>query len=66
MQNNKEAIIFARQADVRNAPTRSSEVYFELHEGTKVVILETLENWRKIRIADGKIGWIDQDNLREI
>jgi len=66
VQNNKEAIIFARQADVRNAPTRSSEVYFELHEGTKVVVLETLENWRKIRIADGKIGWIDQDNLREI
>lgn len=66
VQSNKEAVIFARQADVRNAPTRSSEVYFELHEGTKVLVLESLENWRKIRIADGKIGWIDQDNLREI
>ena len=65
-QSNQEAIIFASESEVMNAPTNSSPVYFELHEGTKVKVLETLDNWKKIRIADGKIGWIDQQDLKEI
>ena len=66
VKNNIEAIIFATEAEVMNAPTTSSETYFELHEGTKVTVLETLDNWKKIRIADGKIGWIDEKHLKEI
>ncbi len=66
VDNNIEAIIFSPAAQVKNAPTNSSEVYFELHEGTKVLILETLDNWKKIKIADGKMGWITTDNLKEI
>ena len=50
----------------RNAPTESSDAYFELHEGTKVSVLETLDNWKKIRIADGKIGWIEEKHIKEI
>lgn len=64
--NNKEAIIFAPEAEVMNAPTTTSEAYFELHEGTKVTVLENLDNWKKIRIADGKVGWIDEKHLKEI
>ena len=66
VKNNREAIIFASEAEVMNAPTTTSEAYFELHEGTKVIVLESLDNWKKIRIADGKIGWIDEKHLREI
>lgn len=66
MNTNIEAIIFAPAAEVKNAPTKSSEIYFELHEGTKVHILETLDNWKKIKIADGKMGWIDTAALKEI
>ncbi len=66
VQSNLEAIIFATEAEVMNAPTTTSETYFELHEGTKVTVLETLDNWKKIRIADGKIGWIDEKHLKEI
>ena len=66
MKNNREAIIFATEAEVMNAPTTTSEAYFELHEGTKVTVLESLDNWKKIRIADGKIGWIEEKDLKEI
>jgi len=66
VKNNREAIIFATEAEVMNAPTTTSETYFELHEGTKVTVLESLDNWKKIRIADGKIGWIEEKDLREI
>lgn len=66
VDNNIEAIIFSSEAKVKSAPTNSSDVYFELHEGTKVVILESLDNWKKIKIADGKMGWIDTAALKEI
>ncbi|MDN3641617.1 tetratricopeptide repeat protein [Lutimonas halocynthiae] len=66
MDTNVEAIIFYPAAEVKNAPTKSSDVYFELHEGTKVLILETLDNWKKIKIADGKMGWIDTAAIKEI
>jgi len=65
-QKNKTAIIFVAKADIKNAPSTSSEDVFELHEGTKVVILDELDNWKKIKIADGKIGWIYTEDLKEI
>jgi len=66
VKTNRTAIVFAEQTNVKSAPTNSSEVSFELHEGTKVRLLEKLDNWRKIKIADGKVGWIHVDDLREL
>jgi len=63
---NRPAIVFAQQTAIKSAPTMSSEISFELHEGTKVQILETLDNWKKIKIADGKMGWIIGDDLKEL
>ncbi len=66
IKNIKTAIIFATQTQVKSAPTKSSEINFELHEGTKVQILETLDNWKKIKIIDGKTGWINGEDLKEL
>lgn len=66
ISSTRMAIIFAQQAQVKSAPTKSSEVNFELHEGTKVFILESLDNWMKIRIADGNLGWIEEEDLKEL
>ena len=66
VQKNRTAIIFVDKVEIKNAPSTSSEEVFELHEGAKVVILDELENWKKIKIADGKIGWIYADDLKEI
>jgi tetratricopeptide (TPR) repeat protein len=63
-KNKKEAIVFAEKTTVRNAPTLNSEAIFTLHEGTKVVVLDTLDNWRKIKIADGKEGWIIAEEVK--
>lgn len=34
-----------------------------LHEGTKVIIEETLGNWHKIHIADGNSGWMETQDI---
>jgi tetratricopeptide (TPR) repeat protein len=65
-KNNIEAIVFAEKTEVRNAPTLNSEVVFTLHEGTKIKVLDTIDNWKKIKIADGKIGWIIADEIKEL
>jgi tetratricopeptide (TPR) repeat protein len=65
-QNNKEAIVFAEKTEVRNAPTLNSDEVFTLHEGTKVVVLDTIDDWKKIKIADGKLGWIIASEIKII
>lgn len=62
----KTAIIFAQQSVVKSAPTNAGEISFELHEGTKVELLESLDGWNKIKIADGKIGWIESGDIKEL
>ena len=65
-QNDKEAIVFAQEATIKSEPnTRSNEV-FRLHEGTKVKILDTINRWKKIKLADGKTGWIENDNIKQL
>ena len=59
-----EAIIFSEETSVNNAPTDNSEKIFTLHEGTKVLVLDTVDNWKKIRISDGKTGWIISDKIK--
>lgn len=66
VKNDIQAIIFAPQTQVKSAPTKSSDVNFELHEGTKVQIIETLDNWKKIKIVDGKSGWMNAEDLKEL
>lgn len=65
-ENDKPAIIFADSVGVKNEPKENAENAFMLHEGTKVQILETLDNWRKIQLADEKEGWVNKDALKEI
>lgn len=65
-KNYKAAIVFAQQAVIKSAPTDASEISFELHEGTKVELLESLDGWHKIKIADGKVGWIAENDIKEL
>ncbi|MGB3774489.1 MAG: SH3 domain-containing protein [Leeuwenhoekiella sp.] len=44
----------------------SSEQAFLLHEGTKVMILSTQEDWSEIRLADGKEGWIPKTDIKSL
>jgi len=66
IQKSSKAIIFSPKSEIKNAPSLDGETVFELHEGTKVTILDALSNWKKIKIADGKIGWVNTADIKEI
>lgn len=58
------AIIFASETSVKEEPNNRSNTIFNLHEGSKVFVEEELNDWNKIRLADGKNGWIPATDLR--
>ncbi|NNJ89603.1 MAG: tetratricopeptide repeat protein [Eudoraea sp.] len=58
------AIIFATETAVKEEPNNRSNTLFDLHEGSKVFVEEELNDWNKIRLADGKNGWIPETDLR--
>lgn len=65
-QNFKPAIVFDTQIDVRDAPTNNSEEIFILHEGAKVFVLDAIDSWKKIKLADGKQGWLQASAIKEL
>ncbi|MEW7289436.1 SH3 domain-containing protein [Aquimarina sp. 2304DJ70-9] len=66
LKNNQFAIVFAQETNIKSEPNLRSEEVFELHEGTKVQVTETVNNWKKIKLSDGKIGWIPAEDLKEL
>jgi len=61
-----EAIIFENKIDFRTEPNYRSEILFNLHEGTKVVIIEELNDWALVEIDDGNKGWIELQSIKKI
>ncbi|MFV9551703.1 tetratricopeptide repeat protein [Algibacter sp. PT7-4] len=58
------AIVFAQESKVKSNPNSRSEESFRLHEGTKVQVLESYNDWKKIKLSDGKEGWMLSSDLK--
>ena len=58
------AIIFADEVAISSEPNETSDEVFVLHSGTKVNVLESLNNYVRIRLSDGKTGWIPEKDLK--
>lgn len=65
-QNDKPAIVFVKESRVKSEPNLRSGEAFRLHEGTKVHILDTINNWKKIKLSDGKTGWISNQDIKQL
>lgn len=57
-------IVFAEEVEVRSEPNSRSDEIFQLHEGTKIQVLETYQDWIKFELANGIQGWMDKANVR--
>ncbi|MEP2056761.1 MAG: tetratricopeptide repeat protein [Maribacter litoralis] len=58
------AIVFSEESLVKAEPNNSSAEVFILHAGTKVNVLDQLDDWKKIKLADGKTGWLPNDDIK--
>ena len=60
-----EAILQSAIVTVKNSPDAKSSDAFVLHGGVKVEIVDRIGEWAKIRLADGKVGWME-GNVAEV
>ena len=61
------AIVIAPSVTVKSTPAQNGTDLFILHEGTKVIITDgSMKNWREVRLADGKKGWIESKKIEVI
>ena len=65
--NRTGAIITESAVTVKSTPAKNGIDLFILHEGTKVTIIDaSMKEWKEIRLADGKEGWIETRQMETI
>ena len=60
------AILFDKEVSFRSEPNLRSEEIFKLHEGLKINIKETINDWTLIELSNGSEGWIPTVSFRKI
>ncbi|WP_158962043.1 tetratricopeptide repeat protein [Myroides fluvii] len=65
-KNSTTALIFKAKTDFKEEAKTTSATLKELHQGTKVYLLEEKGLWLKVRLENQEIGWINKDVIREI
>ena len=66
LKNESQAIVFTPTLTVKGGPDESNSDLFVIHEGTKVRIIDKVNKWYRIQIADGNDGWIPSDKVEII
>jgi len=61
-----EAIVFTSSITVKSSPTPNAVDLFVIHEGTKVKIIDKIDNWVEIKIQNGSVGWLPVKSIKEI
>ena len=64
--DHKTAVIMEASAYIKSSPEEKSTNLFMLHAGTKIEIVDELQGWKKIRIANGNVGWISDKDVETI
>lgn len=65
-ENERPAIVFAENTPLKSEPKSGSSDTTTLHEGTKVYIIESIANWKKVELTDETTGWIEEGAIKEI
>ena len=62
----KNGVIVVQSVTVKTSPDIKSTDTFVIHEGIKIKLEDKLDDWVKISLADGKVGWLLAEKIEEI
>lgn len=66
LNGHRSAVVMATEVTVRSTPDESGVESFIIHEGLKVDITESKNSLYRIRLEDGKTGWVEKSVLTRI
>ena len=59
-------IVVAPTGSLREGPERGAKVLMEVHEGLKVRLLDEIDDYTRVRLANGVEGFIRSSNIGAI
>jgi len=62
----QKAIVFSPSITIKSSPGENGNDLVVLHEGTKVMILDEVGGWNKIKLANGNVGWLPSSSIEII
>jgi tetratricopeptide (TPR) repeat protein len=65
-ENVISGVVIEQSVTVKTSPDEQSTDAFVIHEGIKVNLEDKLDNWVKIKLADGKVGWVENVSVQKI
>ena len=60
------AIVMENSLPVKSTADKTAVDLFVIHEGLKVEIIDSIDHWIKIRLSDGKYGWVHSRSVERI
>ncbi|MBT8377635.1 MAG: hypothetical protein KJN64_00235 [Ignavibacteria bacterium] len=65
-QTQISGVVVEQSITVKTSPDTKSTDAFVIHEGLKLKLEDKLDDWVKIRLADGKVGWLLEESVEKI
>ncbi len=65
-KSEQSAIVTNPTVTVKSSPDEKSTDIFVIHEGSKIQLIDHIGNWYEIRIVNGSVGWVQQENFEKI
>ena len=59
-------ILITPNYSAKVSPDSKSNDAFVIHEGIKFTIEDQVNDWAKIRLVDGKVGWVERNSFGQI
>lgn len=66
LTGSNEAVVFAGTVNVKSGPKDSFKTLFVIHEGLKVSVKTQSEEWIKVELPNGNVGWITSASVKKI
>lgn len=60
------AILTSSNSFIKSSPETNGKNLIMIHEGLKLEILDKNENWTKVKLPDGNIGWLESSQISNI
>ena len=66
LESEDGAVVTVPVSSVKSSPGSTDQSLFILHEGTRISVLESLGEWYRIELSDGRQGWLEAEDVEII